>query len=411
MSNLSGQVEIATNRGDRVGLRANPRPPVEKMSMRGVSIRVLAALLALVATLAMASSGCTGDTGDDDEADDDLGDDDAADDDSGDDDDDAQPPALALGGVEPPSGGASVTTRVTLSGEGFFEGMTVQVGDVFATNVVVESGERATADFLPVPAIDCGRYAVTVRLVDQSASLPDAFEYIFDEDPIVFVHGWTFGAWEWETMIARFRDLGYPEGCLAPIDYDDPVGSNIPQARDELAPFVDEVLAHTGAEKVDVVAHSAGGLSSRLWIKQFGGGERVRDYVSLSGTHHGTVWSCAFTWTGDGAAETCPAYADQEESVNGVQWDLNGDPDAPDVDETPFGVEDGGGITWNALWTDADLIDIPPTTSCLNQQSRNDCSDSINVAIHGVGHIEMATDPEVFQIVLDRLRAHNVNRP
>ena len=355
--------------------------------------------------IAIFAFNCSGDNNDDDQ-----GDDDSSDDDLGDD-DDTQPPLLALEAVEPSSGGASVSTQMILSGTGFAEGMVILVGSIHAENITVESDTQATAFFPPIPATECGPRTVTIELNEQRVSLENAFDYFFDEDPIIFVHGWTFGAWEWQMMIGRFRDLGYPEEYLAAIDYDDPVGSNVPQARDELPPFVDEVLAATGAEKVDVVAHSAGGISSRLWIRFFGGGDKVRDYLSLAGTHHGTVWSCAFTWTGDGARETCPAYADQNESVNNVQWDLNGSPDEPDVDETPFGVEDGGGISWNAIWSDADVIDVPPMTSCLNQQSRNDCDDPVNIAVHGVGHIELARDAEVFQIVVDRLRVHNVSKP
>jgi hypothetical protein len=345
--------------------------------------------------------------------DDDVTDDDADDagDDAGDDTGDDEPPALSLSAVDPPRGGASVGAVVTLTGSGFAEGLAVFVGDDPAAGVTVVSPTEARATFLPVPATACGARTVSVTLADRRTSLPDAFEYTFDEDPIVFVHGWTFSDWEWETMIARFSGLGYPADYLAAIAFADPFGSNVSQARDELAPFVDDVLARTGAQRVDIVAHSMGGLSTRLWIKFHGGAEKVRDYVSLAGTHHGTAWSCAFTWSGEGAEETCPAYADQEESVNGVQWDLNGDPDLPDVDETPFGVEDGGGIAWHAIWTDADLIDVPAMTSCLNQNGRNDCSDPINVAVHGVGHIELALDEGVFWLTHDRLRAHNAGKP
>lgn len=338
-------------------------------------------------------------------------DDDASDDDAGDDDTGDEPAALALDAVEPSSGGASVTTRVTLSGAGFAQGMTVQVGEIFAGDVVVESDERMSADFPPVPATDCGPRTVTIKLDEQNASLPDAFGYDFDEDPIVFVHGYTGNGKDWKKMIGWFTELGYPENYLAAISFSENKGSNVVNARDELGPFVDAILAATGAEKVDMLSHSMGGLSSRLYIKSFGGEHKVRDYISLAAAHHGSLIAILFP-RGDGAREMYPAYADQEQSVNGVQWDLNGDPEAPDVDETPFGVEDGGEVYWQgALYSDVDLIVAPGSSGCLNQQYRNDCSDPVNLEISGVVHGQMPNDAEVFEIVADRLRAHNMSKP
>ena len=325
--------------------------------------------------------------------------------------DDTEGEPLGLTEAVPSSGGASVSTPVTLHGSGFEEGLIVTVGGVEAESVRVESSSSAFVVFPPVPLTDLGKKNVRVVLGSEAASLHDGFEYTFDEDPIVFVHGYMVSSWEWDTMIGRFRDIGYPEEYLAAITFTSSLQSNVINARDELPGFVDEVLARTGAEKVDIIAHSAGGISSRLWIKLYGGGEKVRDYVSLSGTHHGTIMACFIPWLGQSSAETCPPYASESQSVNDVQWLLNGNPDTDDVDETPFGVEDGGGIYWNAFWTDGDIIDVPPTTCCLNQKFRNDCSDPINVKFHGIGHIEMAYDADVFQAAMEKVRAHNKNKP
>jgi len=212
-------------------------------------------------------------------------------------------------------------------------------------------------------------------------------------------------------MIERFKEAGYPDDYLAAIKFSSSLQSNVINARDELPAFVDEVLERTGAEKVDIISHSVAGLSTRLWIKYYGGNDKVRDYVSLSGTHHGTITTCIATWLGEGAAEQCPPYANEEESVNEVQWLLNGDPDTDDVDETPFGVEDGGGIYYNAFRTDGDIIDLPQQTCCLNQKFRNDCSDPVNFQFHGVGHMQMPYDESVFQATLDRVRMHNTSKP
>lgn len=56
---------------------------------------------------------------------------------------------------------------------------------------------------------------------------------------------------------------------------------------------VDELLAASGADKVNLIAHSMGALSSR-WCVQFGGCRgKVAQVVTLAGANHGTVWAAA----------------------------------------------------------------------------------------------------------------------
>lgn len=51
---------------------------------------------------------------------------------------------------------------------------------------------------------------------------------------------------------------------------------------------VDEILAATGASKVDIITHSMGGLSSRWYAKFLGGDAKIDEWVSLGGPNHGT---------------------------------------------------------------------------------------------------------------------------
>ena len=285
------------------------------------------------------------------------------------------------------------------------------VGGIPATDITVVSSIEVTAVFQPVDLLECGKKDVRVVQGGDESVLAESFEYIFDEDPIVFVHGYLMNSSEWNTMIQAFLDRGYPEDRLFAIDYANSLDSHIANARDELAPYVDSILSQTGADRVDLVGHSSGAVSSRLFIAVFGGQDKVRDFVSVSGTHHGTQIACLGTWTGEAAEEMCPPYANEQESHNGMQWMLNGDPDTDDIDETPFGVEDGGGVTYSALWTEDDLIDVPPHTCCLNQTYRGDCTNPINVMFSGIGHIEMSSHSDVIDKVFELVREHNVNKP
>ncbi|GAA0484212.1 alpha/beta fold hydrolase [Streptomyces sp. NPDC046215] len=51
---------------------------------------------------------------------------------------------------------------------------------------------------------------------------------------------------------------------------------------------VEEICARTGAERIDVVGHSLGGLIARYYVQRLGGDARVRTLVTLGTPHGGT---------------------------------------------------------------------------------------------------------------------------
>lgn len=112
-------------------------------------------------------------------------------------------------------------------------------------------------------------------------------------EPIVFVHGLFGSPANFDTMSLRFRLNGYTRNELVSFGYES-TGSLV-TAANEFAAQVDRVLAATGADKVDVVTHSLGGLPSRWYVKFLGGTENVDDWISLGGPNQG------------GDPGTCPA--------------------------------------------------------------------------------------------------------
>lgn len=58
---------------------------------------------------------------------------------------------------------------------------------------------------------------------------------------------------------------------------------------ERLDTFVDDVLARTGATKVDLVAHSQGGLISRDYIETLGGDAHVDNLIMMGTPNNGTV--------------------------------------------------------------------------------------------------------------------------
>jgi len=52
---------------------------------------------------------------------------------------------------------------------------------------------------------------------------------------------------------------------------------------------VDAILQSTGAEQIDLVAHSMGGLVARYYVEQLGGAGKVRRCITIETPHHGTL--------------------------------------------------------------------------------------------------------------------------
>ncbi|RMI30433.1 lipase [Nocardia stercoris] len=64
---------------------------------------------------------------------------------------------------------------------------------------------------------------------------------------------------------------------------------DIPTSATQLQTFVDRVLAATGAGKVDIVAHSQGGMMTRWYTEFDGGAPKVDHLIEFGATNHGTT--------------------------------------------------------------------------------------------------------------------------
>jgi triacylglycerol lipase len=110
-----------------------------------------------------------------------------------------------------------------------------------------------------------------------------------DNDPIVFVHGFTGKASGWDAMKSRFIADGYTSDDFVAIQYG-PYASNATTAA-QVKDAVEALKASTGKSKVDLITHSMGGLSGRYYLKKLGGTGSVDEFVSIGGPNHGTTWA------------------------------------------------------------------------------------------------------------------------
>ncbi|WP_104524198.1 lipase family alpha/beta hydrolase [Blastococcus atacamensis] len=153
---------------------------------------------------------------------------------------------------------------------------------------------------------------------------------------------------------------------------------------------VTAALARTGAESVDIIGYSAGGLIARLWVSG-AGSDRVRRVVTLGSPHHGTDLAGL---AGSVLPGQCPLACQQMDPASDLLAELNTD------DETP----DAAG--WVSFWTTQDRTVTPPDSArlagALNVAVQSVCADAV------VSHNGLPTDPLVQAMVLAELGAGDV---
>jgi triacylglycerol lipase len=203
---------------------------------------------------------------------------------------------------------------------------------------------------------------------------------VSEKDPVVFVHGFTGSSSSYDDMKQWLVSQGWPSNYLFAIQYSDTTGSNVKNAY-ELQSFIKNVLRQTKASKVDIVAHSMGGLSTRYYVKYLDGAQNVDDVITLGSPHHGTNSSYFGLWT-EGAREMVPGSA----FLN----DLNS------VDETPNGSDSVSVIQYTSIFSSADTVINPYTSSII------DGAD--NVEISGVSHSGLLTESSVRPLILNGLQ-------
>ena len=112
--------------------------------------------------------------------------------------------------------------------------------------------------------------------------------------PVVLVNG-TFANMDdnWQAASPILYNHGY---CVFAFNYGGTSATSpiqgigdIAASASTLSSFVSEVLADTGASKVDLVGHSQGGMMPRYYINFLGGASKVSTFVALAPSNYGTT--------------------------------------------------------------------------------------------------------------------------
>jgi pimeloyl-ACP methyl ester carboxylesterase len=102
--------------------------------------------------------------------------------------------------------------------------------------------------------------------------------------PVIVLHGYAMNRANFVPLAYRLARAGL--GPIMGFEYWT-LGRTAAAAR-QLGWFVDQVRAATGAEDVDVIGHSMGGVVARYYVSLAGGDGHVRRLITLGSPHSGT---------------------------------------------------------------------------------------------------------------------------
>ena len=105
--------------------------------------------------------------------------------------------------------------------------------------------------------------------------------------PLVFIHGTGFRDRKWFNYWGRVPNVLEQNGCKIYYGNQDSWAS-IENNALLVKKRIEEVIENTGAEKVNLVAHSKGGLEARYIISTLGMSDRVASLTTVSTPHKGS---------------------------------------------------------------------------------------------------------------------------
>ncbi|PWR08756.1 alpha/beta hydrolase [Micromonospora acroterricola] len=108
--------------------------------------------------------------------------------------------------------------------------------------------------------------------------------------PVIFVHGSAGSAAQFQSQAKRLASNGYPMDIIEAHEYDSPnVATILPQVYAGLDARISRLLAETGADRVDLLAHSLGTFVTQGYLNSSPArAARAAHYVNLDGRTAGS---------------------------------------------------------------------------------------------------------------------------
>ncbi|PZG12120.1 lipase [Micromonospora craterilacus] len=241
----------------------------------------------------------------------------------------------------------------------------------------------APAPVTPAPADATAPAASTAA----AATTDGGLRALANANPVIVVGGLSGFAAVYEPLAVRLRADGYRVWI-----YELPnLGlGDIAASANGLRGFVGQVRSATGGAKIDLVAHSEGGLVSRYYIKNLGGGDIIGRYISLGTPQYGTYVANIVAFLGLGS---CAGIVACQQMTIGSSFlaALNAGDDTP------------GAVRWTTVRTWQDELVRPVDNATLADGATNVLIQS-RCPLRVVGHLGLVLDGTTYTVIQQALR-------
>jgi triacylglycerol esterase/lipase EstA (alpha/beta hydrolase family) len=186
--------------------------------------------------------------------------------------------------------------------------------------------------------------------------------------PIILLHGFMLTQTSWLVLGHRLRRRGL--GPLYATTYYSL--QSVRTSAEQLAAFVEEVRARHGAERVDIIAHSMGGVVARYFIERLGGAQHLGQLITIASPHKGTLM---------GRYGLVPGARDLVADSS-----LLAELAAPQP-----------GLPYTSIWSRSDSVILPQSSSSLAPAGEDRVFDDL-------GHLSLLASRRVTNAIVERLR-------
>jgi len=218
----------------------------------------------------------------------------------------------------------------------------------------------------------CSSWAMPFLRFDQF-TFPDT-----TSPPVLLIHGYgcNSGYWRWMSLALREAHITHYALDMEPV-----FGSI-----DGYAPLVDaavrRVQAETGQRRIVIVAHSMGGLAARAYLRDHGT-SHVAKVITLGTPHHGTAIANFGVGINCGEMNWLGRYEEGRSS----EW----------LQKLAATEETDALAAIVSLYSHHDNIISPQSSAHL--------AGARNVPVCGIGHVALALEPAIQQLVIGEIHA------
>ncbi|GAA2629357.1 alpha/beta fold hydrolase [Actinomadura fulvescens] len=125
-------------------------------------------------------------------------------------------------------------------------------------------------------------------------------------NPVLVVGGIRADQSTLDKMVSALEERGFRASAMQLAG--NPSGTaSIPASARLVADKLDKIRKETGADRVDVIGHSMGGLALRHYLKSLGGHPHVRTYISIGTPHQGDWLGLLCAPTSQGCRDLLPS--------------------------------------------------------------------------------------------------------